>query len=290
MFGAIEGGGTKFKCAVGVDNQIYDEILFPTTDPIDTINQVVAFFLKYDIKSLGIGSFGPIIIDKNDKNYGMITSTPKQNWQNFNLYHALKSKLSCEIEIVTDVQASCIGEYTYGFKEMIQNIIYITVGTGIGVGVIYQGKLINGLHHPEMGHIMINRYNGDDFKSVCPYHENCLEGLASGHAIAKRYPHHPNLSEVNQLWDLEGYYLASGIYNYLLTFAPDKIILGGGVMNQPKLLPEIKKHLLQINNHYYNYSRFVDLDSFLVLPRLGSNSALIGGLTLAKKVYLCTQK
>lgn len=281
LIGAIEAGGTKFKCAVAKTNyEIIDTIIIPTTTFEETLAKVVAFFNEYQLYAIGVAAFGPINLNKYDPNYGMLTTTPKLGWQNCNIYRYLKEKLNVKVYINTDVAIAAYGEYQENKKN--STIIYITVGTGIGAGVIYKGKILQGNHHSEMGHFLINKRSDDNFDSVCPYHNNCLEGLASGLALNKRYHlSHNEMSLKNDIWDLEGYYLAQAIYNYTLSFAPDKIIIGGGVSHQDKLFVYVKKYFLKLNNGYFNYLKLEDLDKYIVRPSLKEDSAIYGALALA---------
>jgi len=282
-FGAIEGGGTKFRCAVlNFSFDIIDSIIIKTTTPIETLSKIIMYFKIYRIKSIGIGSFGPINLDKSDKDYGMITSTPKLEWQNFNIYQYLEENLNVKLFINTDVVTAAIGEYYHLKQKKINNLIYITVGTGIGAGVIYQGKVLQGMHHSEMGHFILNRRDDDKYASTCQYHSNCLEGLASGVALNTRYNlSHTEITNVDEIWDLEGYYLAQAIYNYTLTLSPQKIIIGGGVSNQKKLFTYIKKHFIEINNKYFNYKSLENIDDFIISPTLKGDSGIVGAAILA---------
>lgn len=285
LYGAIEAGGTKFRCAVAISSgEIMKAKTIPTTDVETTMNEIVKFFLPFHIEDLGIGCFGPLCLEKNDSNYGMILDTPKRNWKYFNIYNYLVEKMKVNVHINTDVVTSAFGEYYYGFHEKFQNIIYFTIGTGIGAGIIYQGRILKGKHHTEMGHVILTKKEDDKYESSCIFHKNCLEGLASGVALNKRYGlSHKELESRDDIWDLEGYYLAQGILNYCLALAPEKIIIGGGVSHQPKLLDSIKKHFVELNNGYYNYKELNDIDNFIINPILKDDSGLYGAIALAAK-------
>lgn len=186
--GAIEAGGTKFICAVGDENgNIFEKAVFPTKTPLETIGDMVNFFKDKNIDSLGIGSFGPIDPDKKSLTYGYIMNTPKDGWKNFNFLGELKKYFSIPMEFDTDVNGSVLGEVLWGAGKGVDTCLYITVGTGIGAGAFVKGKLLHGISHPEMGHILVPKVVNDNFEGNCPYHKNCLEGLASGPAIEKRW-------------------------------------------------------------------------------------------------------
>ena len=287
LYGAIEAGGTKMRCAVAISaGEIMKTKDIPTTNVESTMSEIIKFFKPFHIKDLGIGCFGPLCLEINDPNYGMILDTPKQSWKNFNIYSYLKEHLNVNVYINTDVVTSALGEYYYGFKEKYKNIIYLTIGTGIGAGIIYNGKILKGRHHTEMGHFMISRRDDDKFPSTCIFHDNCLEGLASGLSLDSRYHlSHQEIAKNDSVWDLEGYYIAQGIYSYCLAIAPEKIIIGGGVSQQPKLIESVKRHFIKLNNNYYKYKELDDIDKFIINPLLKNDSALYGAIALAAKKY-----
>lgn len=281
MLGAIEAGGTKFVCAVADLNlNIIDKIVIDTQTPDKTLTQVIQFFSNYPIQSLGIGCFGPVDIDINSKTYGYITSTPKLPWQNFNFVQAITIHFSVPIAFNTDVNIAAYGEFRLGAARNKNSCIYLTIGTGIGGGVILNKKILASHHHPEIGHIFIRRDEQDKFVGNCPFHSDCLEGLASGPAVEKRWNIKPaNIPDDHFAWNLEAFYLAQAIANYTLTFAPDMIILGGGIMHKAHLLPKIKVEFLKLLNGYFPIR---SVDDYLTLPALENNSGIIGGLLLAQ--------
>lgn len=283
MLGAIEAGGTKFVCAVSDDDlNIVQKISFATTYPEETLQRIFNFFDTYDnLKAIGIGSFGPIDINKNSKTYGYITSTPKKRWNHFNFLGAMKDHYNIPIGWTTDVNASCLGEYEVGSAVDNESCIYLTVGTGIGGGAIINGKLLEGFGHPEMGHILIKTDSDDKFKGVCPYHHNCLEGLVSGPSIEKRYGiKAENLARDHRIWKIIAKYLAQALVNYTFVLRPEKIILGGGVMNQDQIIDLVKKEFELL---LANYVEIPDIDSYIVRPALGGNAGITGGLILARQ-------
>lgn len=282
MLGAIEAGGTKFVCAVGNEQgEMVDRIQIPTTIPEETIPKVKDFFKKYRITAIGIGSFGPINVNRESPTYGYITSTPKRGWKNYPFVQTLKEAFSIPIGFNTDVNAAALGEAALGAAKGLDSCLYITVGTGIGAGAVAQGRLLQGLTHPEMGHILVRRHPNDEYQGKCPYHQDCLEGLAAGPAIEARWGDKGiHLVERPEVWDLEGYYLAQALMQYILILSPKKIILGGGVMRQEQVFSSIYKYLLDLIN---DYSVLPELSDYIVIPGLGDDAGITGALLLAHR-------
>ncbi|WP_042463450.1 ROK family protein [Neobacillus dielmonensis] len=280
MLGAIEAGGTKFVCAVGDETgNIVEQTQFPTTVPNETIPQVMEFFKKYQLDAIGIGSFGPIDVNRDSLTYGYITSTPKTAWKNYPFVQALKEAFDVPVGFNTDVNAAALGEAALGAAKGLDSCLYITVGTGIGAGAVVQGKLLQGLSHPEMGHILVRRHPDDQYQGKCPYHHDCLEGLAAGPAIEERWGEKGvNLAERAEVWDLEGYYLAQALMQYMLILSPKKIILGGGVMHQEQVFTAIRKYLPELVN---DYIALPELSDYIVSPGLGDKAGITGSLLLA---------
>lgn len=293
-FGAIEAGGTKIVCAIANNpTDILAVERFPTTTPEETIRKMINFFTEnqesQNIKlvSLGIGSFGPLDLNKNSSNYGSITSTPKPGWQNTNLLKPIQQILNVPVLIDTDVNVAAIGEGKWGAAEKLDNFLYITIGTGIGGGAIIHGKPVQGLVHPEMGHIRLNQNTLiDSYKGKCPYHHNCFEGLASGPAIEERWnmkaqdlaPNHPG-------WALEADYIAQALSNFICCFSPQKIILGGGVMQQHHVFPLIRQKTQEyLNNYVQSETILSKIEQYIVPPGLGNQSGILGAVALAKSI------
>lgn len=282
QYGAIEAGGTKFNCAVSDEQlNIIDAIAIPTTTTAETLEQVFQFFNKFEsIVSMGVGSFGPIGIDQSKKNYGYILATPKAGWENFDLLGTLKKHFDCPIAWTTDVNAAAYGELKLGAAKGKNSCIYLTIGTGIGGGIIVNQKIYEGFTHPEMGHIRIKRQPQDLFVGTCPYHEDCLEGLAAGPSLEGRTGiSGKDIGEENPVWELQADYIAQALMNYTLILAPEVIILGGGVMNQKHLLTKIRKAFL---HQLSDYIEFESVDSYIVEWGLPNQSGILGCLSLAK--------
>jgi len=282
MFGGIEAGGTKFVCAVGDEKgNIAERIQIPTTVPEETIGKVIAFFKKYQLDAIGIGSFGPIDVNRESPTYGYIKSTPKVAWRDFPFVEAMKEAFSLPIGFNTDVNAAALGEVTRGAAKGLDSCLYITVGTGIGAGAVVQGKLLQGLTHPEMGHILVRRHPNDTYQGKCPYHRDCLEGLASGPAIEERWGDKGiHLADRVEVWEMEGFYLAQALMQYIIILSPKKIILGGGVMNQKTVFSSIFKYLPELVNQYVVLP---DLSDYIVSPGLRNDAGITGALLLAQQ-------
>ena len=281
MLGAIEAGGTKFVCAVGDEKgNIVDRVQIPTTIPEETIGKVSEFFQGHSIKAIGVGSFGPIDVDRESRTYGYITSTPKPGWRNYPFVQTLKDALALPVGFTTDVNAAALGEVTLGAATGVDSCLYITVGTGIGAGAVVHGQILEGLSHPEMGHILIRRHPNDSYQGKCPYHHDCLEGLASGPAIEERWGDKGvQLADRAEVWDLEGYYLAQALMQYILILSPKRIILGGGVMKQQSVFAAIYRYLPEF---VQNYISLPELPNYIVSPGLGDNAGITGALILAQ--------
>ncbi len=281
LIGCIEAGGTKFVCGVCDERgQILDRTQFPTLAPNETMENVNNYFSKKSINAIGLGCFGPIDLKLTSKTYGFIKNTPKESWKNYNILGYLKKKFNVPIGFDTDVNSAALGEAHYGAAKGLQNVLYITIGTGIGAGVLVEGNLLHGMLHPEMGHILIRRHPDDDFEGICPYHKDCIEGLASGKSIETRYNKKAQYLTDDSVWKLEAYYIAQALMNYILILSPEKIIIGGGVSKQKKLLKYVRVYVKQFLNDYINTNELKDLEHYIVNPQLGDNAGLIGAFVL----------
>jgi len=287
LFGGIEAGGTKFICGTGTCPEDLMVASFPTESPEVTLGKVVEFFRSNTItlSGLGVGSFGPIDCDPASQTYGYITSTPKPGWRNFNFAGALAQSLKTPVIFDTDVNAAALAEARWGAAKNIQNFIYLTVGTGIGGGIVIGGHLVHGLMHPEMGHIKLpHDFKEDPFPGNCPFHNDCLEGLASGLAIKSRWGQDPkDLPLEHPAWSLQAHYLAIALHTWVCTLSPQRIILGGGVMQRPLLFPMIRQRLKSLLNGYIPKRAVTeDVDMYIVPPHLGGHSGVLGAMLLAK--------
>jgi fructokinase len=282
--GALEAGGTKMVCAIGDEiGNIFEQILFPTTTPEETIPRILSYFTDHRIEALGIGAFGPVDLNRNSHTYGYILNTPKLAWKQYDLLGNMKRVLNIPIGIDTDVNCACLGEMTYGQAKGLDCVIYLTIGTGIGAGISVGGKLLHGMLHPEAGHVMIKRHVKDAFTGSCPYHMDCFEGLASGTAIKLRYGKKASeLNDQKEVWELEAYYIAQALTNYILTLSPKKIILGGGVMSQLQLFPLIRKEVMLAIAGYINTKQLQDIETYIVPASLNGSQGILGAFELAR--------
>lgn len=291
LYGGIEAGGTKFVCAVGTGPEdVRDEIRFPTTSPDDCIQRSIDFFEamreKYgSLAGIGIASFGPLDPNPDSSTFGYITTTPKAGWAHTDLAGPVGRALGLPVGFDTDVNGAALGEFQWGAAQGLDTFIYITIGTGIGGGAMVNGRLVHGLMHPEMGHVLPpHDLKADPFKGVCPYHGDCLEGLASGPAIEQRWrekaeklpPDHP-------AWELEAKYLAYGIVPQIYILSPQRIILGGGVMEQRHIFPRVRRYVREILNGYIQSPLILEnIDRYIVPPDLGNRAGVLGAIALAQ--------
>lgn len=282
LFGALEAGGTKMVCAIGNDQgEILKRTSIPTETPEITMPKLAEFFTGEDIAALGIGCFGPIDLNRSSKTYGCITTTPKLAWKNYDICGYFREQLGISVGFDTDVNGSMLGEATWGCAKGLDSAIYITVGTGIGVGIMADGKLLHGMLHPEGGHILMPVRSDDPYAGKCPYHKTCLEGLASGPAIEERWGRPAReLADRPEVWDLEAYYLAHAVTNYIMILSPQKIILGGGVMHQTQLMEKIRNYVGDMIGGYIVTKELENLDSYIVLPSLDDNQGILGAMRL----------
>ncbi|MBP8129522.1 MAG: ROK family protein [Candidatus Hydrogenedentes bacterium] len=291
LWGGVEAGGTKFVCAVAAGpEEILAETRFPTTTPQETIARAVAFFLEEQqrhgpVAGLGIASFGPVDPKPGSPTYGCITTTPKRGWANTDLAGPLREALRAPIGFDTDVNGAALAEGRWGAAQGLDTFVYLTVGTGIGGGAMVNGKLVHGLLHPEMGHVFVPHDRGrDPFPGACPYHGDCLEGLASGPALEARWGCSAEaLSPDHAAWDLEAEYLASGLVPQLCIISPQRIVLGGGVMEQAHLFPRIRARFLSLLNGYIQRPEILrDIGLYIVPPGLGNRAGVLGAIALAQ--------
>lgn len=290
VFGGIEAGGTKFVCGIGSDPEDLKIVQIPTESPAVTVGKAIAFFRESErpLKAVGIGSFGPVDLHPDSRGFGRITSTPKLAWRNYDLVGTIGSALQIPVGFDTDVNAAALGEARWGAAQGLSDFLYLTVGTGIGGGAIVHGSVLHGLLHPEMGHIRVpHDVVKDPYTGCCPYHGDCLEGLASGPAIEGRWgiparelpPEHPG-------WELEAHYLALALNTWVCTLSPQRILLGGGVMQRPQLFGMIREHLIRLLNGYIQMDEITEEnDRFVMPPRLGARAGVLGALVLAEQSY-----
>jgi fructokinase len=290
LYGGVETGGTWCVCAVGSgpDGLVAEE-QFRTARPQETLARIVAFFRAAPgpLNAVGIGSFGPVDLDPDSETWGQVTTTPKPGWQHVSVAPVIARALGVPVAFDNDVNAAALGEYRWGAGRDSGSLCYLTVGTGIGGGLLTDGRPWHGLVHPEVGHIRIpRRHEGDDesFAGVCPVHGDCWEGLASGPAMAARWGTDPReLGEDHPAWALEAEYLALGILSLVLIASPERMIVGGGVMEHPPLRRMISARLSEMVGGYLETPLLgPDIDSYLVAPELGDRAGVLGAIALAQ--------
>jgi fructokinase len=292
FYAGIEAGGTKFNCAIGTQNgRILAETRFPTTSPDETLGLTVEF-LKEQAKalgssaSIGVASFGPLDPRPDSAKYGTILPTPKSGWTDTNMVGMLRSAFDVPVGFDTDVNGAALGEWRWGAAKGLNTFIYITIGTGIGGGGLVNGELMHGLLHPEMGHIPLpHDSDRDPFKGVCPFHGDCFEGLASGPALEARWGREPEaLPPDHPAWDLEAGYIALALSSFVCTLSPQRIILGGGVMQQSQLLPLIRQKTAEALHGYIQSPEILEgIDEYILAPALGDKAGVLGALVLAER-------
>jgi fructokinase len=288
--GGVELGGTKAVCVVGTGpDDVRAEARVPTTTPAETLGRIVDFFADraatQPLAALGVASFGPLDLDPRSATFGFITTTPKQPWRQVDLVTALGRALGTTVALDTDVNAAALAEHRWGRGRGVETLVYVTVGTGIGGGVLVAGRPLHGLVHPEIGHVRVPHDRARDaFAGVCPHHGDCWEGLASAPALAARWGQPPeSWPDDHPAWALEAEYLALGLANVVLTLSPQRIVLGGGVMARVGLLPLVRTRLRAVLAGYVK-SRAVEegIDDYLVAPALGERAGGLGALALAR--------
>lgn len=290
LFGAVEAGGTKFLAAIGNERgEILAQHRIPTADPHSTLAALHAFLRRQaetfgPLAAIGMASFGPVELDKNSVRHGFIGRTPKPQWSGTDMIGSLAQEFRCPIAFGTDVGAAALAEHRWGAGREVNDLVYLTIGTGIGGGIMVNGAPIHGLMHPEIGHIFPRRHPQDlRFEGVCPFHGDCLEGLASGPAIVARTGTSlQQLEDSHAQWQIEADYLGQLCAQLVVTVSPRRIIMGGGVMSQARLLPMIRRRLLHWLGGYIDRAELLtDIDRYVVAPALGERAGVLGALLLA---------
>jgi len=302
LYGGLELGGTTIRVCLsdGVVTNVIHQQSFPTKKPAETLQLALDFFSQHPIVSLGIGSFGPVDLNPASKHYGHITSTPKLAWQDFDVV-GFFSRLHVPISFNTDVNAAALGELQWGGHDKgkdypLKNVVYVTVGTGIGAGVVVEGKAVSGLLHPEGGHIRVPRHPNDKYEGNCPFHHDCLEGLANAGAVSARCKVSPaqlhTVPDSHPVWDIEAFYLAGLCQTLACIVSPHVIVLGGGVLKRTCLYEKTRAQLLKLNNGYLRSDLLTPagVNAYVVAspfdaPGSKTSAGCIGVLELARRAY-----
>lgn len=287
LLGALEAGGTKMVCAIGNENgTVLKSEEMPTGDPQETVDAIYSWFKDSNIKALGIGAFGPTAVNPASDCYGQILETPKTSWRYFDLLESLSKRLDVPCGYDTDANVACLGEARFGCARSLTDVVYLTIGTGVGAGVMISGKLLHGMLHPEAGHILVTRNEHDPLpvaESGCPYHSNCLEGLIAGPAVKKRWngKRASELAEDAEAMDLLSGYLAQALSTYVLCYSPQRIIIGGGIADHTPIVALARQKTLDALNGYIVTPEIADINSYIVNNSLESKQGIMGCLALA---------
>lgn len=290
FYGGIEAGGTKFVCVIGSNpDNIQAQISFPTTTPQETIDRAIAFFQRYQkqepLAAVGIGSFGPVDLNPASPTYGYITTTPKPDWAYTEFAGRISRALRVPVGFDTDVNAAALGEAVWGAAQGLGTFMYLTIGTGIGGGGMANGGLLHGLLHPEVGHLRVpHDWKQDPYAGACPYHGDCLEGLAAGPALLGRWGQRAeDLPPDHSAWILEAHYLGLGLVNLICALSPQRIILGGGIMRQSGLFRMVRRNVQELLNRYLHAQAILQqIDNYIVPPQLGDRAGALGAIQLAR--------
>jgi fructokinase len=289
LYGGMEGGGTKFVCAVGTGTgRIIEECRIPTSSPFETLNQAISFFQNYNLAAIGLAPFGPLDLDPASPTYGTITTTPKPGWAGINILAAFHNAFHLPLAFDLDVNAAAFGEFSLNSDNReLDSLAYITIGTGIGAGFIINRKVAHGLTHPEAGHMRLpHDRKKDPFPGICPFHGDCFEGMCCGPALASRWRKPAEaLPNNHPAWDLEAMYIAYALVNFILTVSPQRIVLGGGVMGHKQLFPSIRGKVKGLLNGYPASQVLTgSMEEYIVPPALGNRSGVLGALAMAKTI------
>ena len=293
---AIEGGGTTWVAAMAMEgkpSELFDRIEVATEDPVTTIGKLREWLHQREFDSVGIASFGPIDARLTSPKFGYITSTPKEGWRDTDVIGLLGLRDEFKdkpYKFDTDVNAPALAEYRLNKKAGTSSSAYITIGTGIGVGLVCNGATVHGLIHPEGGHVQVARMAGDAFAGTCPFHGSCVEGMCSTGALALRAgvaaPDLASLADDHPVWDAAAYYLAQLCMSIILINSSERIVLGGGVMNRACLYPKVRTKLKDMLNNYMQHDSLTTdagLEQYVVASIWGSSAGIVGAAYLAQE-------
>ena len=284
LHGGIDAGGTSFKCGVADESgHLVDTRRVPVTTPDETLKRCAAFFCAQGpLESFGIASFGPVDVDPDSPGYGTILESPKAGWAGINLRAHFEEALGVAVRLDTDVNGALLAEIQRGAAKDAASAAYVTIGTGIGAGVFANDALVGKPRHPEFGHIPVRRAPGDEAtRSVCPFHSDCLEGLASASAMTARYGDPAQLPEDHPGWDAQADYLAQACRVLSLAFRLERIVLGGGLMQAGHLLARVRAAYTAQMAGYADASKEA-ADALIVCAGLGDDAGLHGAILLGR--------
>jgi fructokinase len=285
VLAGVELGGTKIVCLVGTGpDDIVAECRIATGPPESTLAEINAFLRRHPVEAVGIASFGPVELRRGYDGWGHITRTTKPGWSNTDVVGAITLGLDVPLGFETDVNGAALGEGRWGAAKGLSSFLYLTVGTGIGGGVVSGGRIVGGLGHTELGHVPVPRHPDDELDGVCPFHTGCFEGLASGPAFAARLGkrlEEATTDERERMVELAAWYVAAGLRGFVYSFAPERMVVGGGVLSLPGLLPAIRERLHVELAGYPGLPEHSDPE-FVCAPLLGGRAGSLGALVLAE--------
>lgn len=283
LYGAVEMGGTKTDLTVGTSlDDMADATRIPTTDPDETLERICRYFHDRDVEAVGVASFGPLELDRSSSRYGRMLATPKPGWRDAPVYQRLRDGIGVPVALDTDVNGAALGEGRWGAAQGMTEFAYITIGTGIGAGVVVAGATIMGAGgHPEFGHIVVARHPDDSHQGSCPYHGDCLEGMAAGPALETRFGGPATWAGNDEVLEFTVHYLAQGMADLFYAMAPERIVIGGGVSKLPGFHDRLRTRTETL---IAGYPRTPDMDLLISPPGLGDRSGLAGALLLAASV------
>jgi len=292
IFAGVELGGTKIVCALAeASGELLERMQIDTQAPEDSLPRIRAELQNFidthgPFAALGVGTFGPLQLERSAPDYGRLGPTPKLLWRGCDLYRYFADWLTVPVALDTDVNAAALGEVKWGAAIACTSAVYITVGTGIGGGVIVNGKPVHGLLHPELGHMRVPRATGDDFEGNCPVHTDCIEGMAAGPAIVARWGVQlEQLPSHHVAYEQTAHYIAHLVSNSILLLSPEKIVLGGGVMNNEELFPMIRQKVQALLNGFIAVDAIEkNIDQYIVPPGLGGDAGVLGAIVLAMMI------
>lgn len=283
----LEIGGTKLIAVRAMGRTVIDRVTIPTTTPAETLGNAVDVLSRwYDrrpFRALGIASFGPVRIDRGAPDYGQILATPKAGWQGADLLAPFRI-FGVPLALDTDVNAAALAERAMGAGQGCDTLVYLTIGTGIGGGVVVGGQPAHGMLHPELGHLMLRRAKGDEFRGICPFHGDCIEGLVSGPALHARFGANAvDIAASDPRWDAPAADLAQLLVNLILTLSPQRIVIGGGVgLGQRAMVQRAARLVPELLADYLEGFDQGLMQRLVVPPALGADAGPVGAILLAE--------